>query len=77
MLVNVFVLAVTLLLIPALISGREAQQTLSVGPFGSWLFANIELFNSSSAEAPSSPFVAFVLLFAGLWRFVPVSRQAR
>lgn len=72
MLVNAVVLAVTLLLIPALISGRAAQQTLPVGPFGSWLFANIELFSSSPPEAPSSPLAAFFLLFAGLWRFITV-----
>ncbi len=72
MLVNVFVLAVTQLLIPALISGRAPQQTLPVGPFGSWLFANIELYSSSPVEAPSSPFAAFFLLFAGLWRIVTV-----
>lgn len=72
MLVNVVVLAVTLFLIPSLFSGEAARQTLPVGPFGSWLFAEIELFSTSSAQVPSAPFAAFSLLFAGLWRFVTV-----
>ena len=72
MLVNVVVMAVTLLLVPATVSGPEAQQTLSVGPFGSWLFANVRLFSTSSAEVPSSSFAAFSLLCAGLWQIVTV-----
>ena len=72
MLVNVFVLAVTQLLIPVLISGGTLQPTLLVGPFGSWLFANIELLSLSPTDAPSSQFAAFFLLFAGLWRIVTV-----
>lgn len=67
MLVNVVVLAIAQLLIPTLISGRTPQPTLLLGPFGSWLFANIELFNWHQTDAPSSPVAAFFLLFAGLW----------
>ena len=67
MLVNVVLLASTQLLIPALISGRTPQPALQVGPFGSWLFANIELFNAHPTDAPSSPLAAFSLLFAGFW----------
>ena len=72
MLVNVLVLAVTLLVIPALISGRAAQQTLPVGPFGSWLFADIDLFSTSSAQVPSAPLPAFSLMCAEVWRFVTI-----
>ena len=72
MLVNVLVLTVTLLLIPALIGGPAAQQSLPVGPFGSWLFANIDLFSASSAEASRSSLAALSLLCAGLWRIVTV-----
>lgn len=67
MFVNVVVLALTQLLIPWLISGRTPQATLLVGPFGSWLYASIELVNVSPTEAPNSPFAAFFLLCAGLW----------
>lgn len=67
MLVNVVVLALSQLLIPFLVSGRTPQPTLQVGPFGSWLFADIELFTTHSTDAPSSPLAATSLLFAGLW----------
>lgn len=72
MLVNVIVLALTQLLLPSVISGRTPQPTIFVGPFGSWLFAHIELFTWHDAEAPSSPIAAFFLLFAGLWLIVTV-----
>lgn len=72
MLVNVVVLAFAQLLVPALISGRTPQPTLLMAPFGSWLFANIELINWTQTDAPSSPVAAFFLLFAGLWLIVTV-----
>ena len=72
MLVNLVVLAIAQLLVPALISGRTPQPTLLLGPFGSWLFANIELINVTQTDAPSSPVAAFSLLFAGLWLIVTV-----
>ena len=72
MLVNLVVLAIAQLLVPALISGRTPQPTLLLGPFGSWLFANIELINVTQTDAPSSPVAAFSLLFAGLWLIVTI-----
>ena len=72
MLVNAVVLAVAQLLVPTLISGRTPQPTLLLGPFGSWLFASIPLFNGHQTDAPSSPVAAFFLLFAGLWLIVTV-----
>ena len=72
MVVNVVVLAIAQLLAPALISGRTPQPTLLVGPFGSWLFANVELINVAQTDAPSSPFAAFFLLVAWLWLVVTV-----
>ena len=72
MLVNVVVLGVAQLLVPTLISGRTPQPTLLLGPFGSWLFANISLFYGHQTDAPSSPVAAFFLLFAGLWLIVTV-----
>ncbi|NJC23685.1 uncharacterized membrane protein YhaH (DUF805 family) [Arthrobacter pigmenti] len=72
MLVNVVVLATTQLLVPALISGRTPQPTLLLGPFGSGIFANIELFNWHPTEAPGSPLAAFSLLVAGLWLIVTI-----
>ena len=72
MLVNVVVLATTQLLIPALLWGRTPQPTLFVGPFGSALFANVELFNLQLTDAPGSPFAAFSLLIAGLWLIVTI-----
>ena len=55
-----------------ILSGRTPQPLL-VGPFGSWHFANIELFNFSPTDAPpSSPFAAFIRLLAGLWLIVTV-----
>jgi len=72
MLVNVVVLTLAQLVIPALISGRTPQPTLLLGPFGSWLFANIELINWNQTDAPSSPVAAFFLLLAGLWLIVTV-----
>ncbi len=67
MLVNVVVLTLTQLLIPFLIARRTPQPTLRIGPFGSWLFADIELFTVDATDAPSSPFAAASLLVAGLW----------
>ena len=72
MLVNVVVLAMTQLIIPALVSGRTPQPTLFLGPFGSALFANIELVNVYQTDAPTSPVAAFSLLFAGLWLLATV-----
>lgn len=72
MVVNVVVLAIGQLLVPGLISGRTPQPTVLLGPFGSWLFANIELFNGNQTDAPSSPVAAFFLLLAGLWLIVTV-----
>jgi uncharacterized membrane protein YhaH (DUF805 family) len=70
MVVNVVVLAIAQLLAPALISGRTPQPTLLLGPFGSWLFANVQLFNGHQTDAPSSPIAAFFLVFAGTWLIV-------
>lgn len=70
MLINVVVLATTQLLIPALVSGRTPQPTLFVGPFGSAIFANIELFSLHMTDAPGSPLAAFSLLIAGFWLIV-------
>lgn len=67
MLVNFVVLALTQLIIPALVSGRTPQPTLFFGPFGSALFANIELVNVSPTDAPSSAVAAFSLVIAGVW----------
>ncbi|WP_434992223.1 DUF805 domain-containing protein [Arthrobacter sp. Ld5] len=67
MLVNVVVLSATQLLVPALASGRTPQPTLSIGPFGSAVFADIELVNVYLTDAPSSPVAAFSLLIAGSW----------
>lgn len=67
MLVNVVFLATTQLLVPALVSGRTPQPTLSFGPFGSAFFANIELINVYQTDAPSSPIAAFSLITAGVW----------
>jgi len=67
MLVNATVLATTQLLLPAMISGRTPQPTLQIGPFGSWLFANIPLFTWDQTDAPSSPVAAFFLIVAGVW----------
>lgn len=67
MLVNVVVLVMTQLLIPALVSGRTPQPTLFVGPFGSALFANSELFSLQLADALGPPLAAFSLLIAGFW----------
>jgi uncharacterized membrane protein YhaH (DUF805 family) len=72
MLANVIVLGTTQLLIPALVSGKTPQPTLLVGPFGSWLFANIELLSLPGTEAPSSPLASIFLLFAGLWIIITV-----
>lgn len=72
MLVNVLVLATTQLLIPALVSGRTPQPTLMVGPFGSGLFAHIELFNAYTAEGPSSSLVTISLLIASVWVIVTI-----
>ncbi|MHA7284543.1 DUF805 domain-containing protein [Arthrobacter sp. TMS2-4] len=67
MLINVLVLATTQLLVPAPFSDRTSQPTLSVGPFGSALFANIELIDVSPTDAPSSPVAALSLIIAALW----------
>lgn len=67
MLVNVVVLALTQLLIPFLLAGRTPQPTVHIGPFGSWLFANIPLFSAQATDAPGSPIAAASLLVAGLW----------
>lgn len=67
MLVNVVVLAMTQLIIPALVSGRTPEPTLFLGPFGSALFATIELVNVYPTDAPSSPIAAFSLVIAGAW----------
>ncbi|WP_162942742.1 DUF805 domain-containing protein [Cryobacterium soli] len=72
MIVNVVVLALAQLVLPALISGRTPQPTLLVGPFGSWLFATIELINWNQTDAPSSPAAAFFLILAGLWLILTV-----
>jgi uncharacterized membrane protein YhaH (DUF805 family) len=66
MLVNVVVVATTQLLIPALVSDRTPQPTLSIGPFGSALFANIELVNFRQTDAPSSPVAAISLISAAI-----------
>lgn len=70
MLVNVVVLVLTQQLIPALIWGRPPQSTVSVGPFGSALFANIELFSFQLPDVPGSPLAAFSLLITGFWLIV-------
>ncbi|AUZ88507.1 hypothetical protein CVO76_13330 [Arthrobacter agilis] len=67
MLVNVVVVAMAQLIIPALVSGKTPQPTLSLGPFGSAFFANIELVNVYQTEAPSSPIAAFSLIIAVVW----------
>lgn len=72
MLVNIVVLASAHLLAPALISGRTPQPTLLLGPFGSWLFANVQLLNGDQTDAPSSPVAAFFLLVAGIRLIVPL-----
>lgn len=72
MLVNVIVLGTTQFLIPALVSGKTPQPTFRVGPFGSWLFANIELFTLPATVAPSSPLASISLLFAGIWIIITV-----
>ncbi|UOQ89270.1 DUF805 domain-containing protein [Agromyces endophyticus] len=72
MLVNIVVLAVTLVLVPALISGPATQQSLMVGPFGSWLFASVALFSTPSPEVSNSSFVAFSFFCAGVWQWVTV-----
>lgn len=72
MLVNVVIVAITQLLIPALISDRTPQPTLSIGPFRSALFANIELINVHQTDAPSSPVAAFSLITAALWLIVTI-----
>ncbi|SFR67731.1 Uncharacterized membrane protein YhaH, DUF805 family [Agromyces sp. CF514] len=72
MLVNVVFLGTTQLLIPTLITGRMPETNLVVGPFGSWLFANVHLFSVSQGVAPSSPAVTVFLLFALLWLIVTV-----
>ncbi|MFF2372017.1 DUF805 domain-containing protein [Agromyces sp. NPDC058110] len=55
------------ILIPTLITGRTPVSTLTVGPFGSWLFAPFGLFSTGPAVASDSPVVAVFLLFAGIW----------
>lgn len=72
MLINLIVVGLAQLLIPWLISGRTPQSTLPWGPFGSWLFANIDLITLYPTHAPSSPFAAFFLIFAGIWLLVTV-----
>ncbi|WP_225437439.1 DUF805 domain-containing protein [Arthrobacter sedimenti] len=72
MLVNVILLATTQLLVPAIVSGRTPQSTLSFDPFGSALFANIELSTVHPTDAPSSPLAAFSLFIAGLWLIVTI-----
>ena len=66
MLVNVVVVATTQLLIPALVSDRTPQPTLFIGPFGSALFANIELVNLRQTDAPSSSVAAISLISAAI-----------
>ncbi len=75
MLVNVVVLGTTQLLIPALITGRTPESNLVVGPFGSWLFANVQLFSVSPAVAPSSPVVVFWLLLTVVPGFTVAVRR--
>ncbi|MGB4777856.1 DUF805 domain-containing protein [Microbacterium sp.] len=70
MLTNLVVLAVTQLALPALIEGRTPQPTLYLGPFGSWLFAPIQVFTTQPTDAPSSALAAFFLIFAGIWMLV-------
>lgn len=72
MLVNVVVLAVTQLALPSLIAGRTPQPTLSLGPFGSWMFAPITLFTAQQTDAPSSGLASFFLLLAGIWMLLTV-----
>lgn len=72
MLVNVLVLAATQILIPSLITGRWSLQTLSVGPFGSLFFANVDVVSATASDASGSPIVAFSLWSAGFWMLLTV-----
>lgn len=67
MLVNVAVLATSQIMVPAAVGGAPPQPTLFLGPFGSSLFADLELMSWHSADSPGSPLGAFSLLVADLW----------
>jgi uncharacterized membrane protein YhaH (DUF805 family) len=70
MLLNLTVVGATQLLIPGLLTGRTPQPSLMLGPFGSWLFADIPLLTLTDTDAPSSPVAAGFLLFTGIWMLV-------
>ncbi|GGF04900.1 DUF805 domain-containing protein [Mycetocola zhadangensis] len=72
MLANIIVLSTTQLLVPVIISGGTPEPTLRIGPFGSWFFANLELFNWHPTDAPTSPVAALSLAFAGCWLVLTV-----
>jgi len=67
MLVNVAVLGVTQILIPVLLTGRSPQPTLLVGPFGSALLANVEVFSWYPDEPSASPSPALSIVVAAVW----------
>ncbi len=72
MLTNVVVLGLCQFMLPALISGRTPNPNLSLGPFGSLMFAGIPLFTVPETDAPSSPIAALFLMLAGVWMLATV-----
>ncbi|MDW4571632.1 DUF805 domain-containing protein [Microbacterium sp. M3] len=67
MLANVVVLAAAQIALPVLVTGETPQPRIFLGPFGSWLYAELPLINWPPGAVPSHPLASFGLIFAALW----------